>query len=360
MTQFKRASVLSLVMAIFAVFLTVQSVMAAGTASNTTISNRATISYSVGGVGQDVIESSEAGNTTPGAGNGLDTEFLVDNVINLTVISNGDMSVVPGTSDIALPFTVTNTGNTIQDYALSLSTISASITMDNVEIWIDVDESNSLTAGDLLAPTNNIEGLDPNTATPTDAVAHVIIIADAPSTATTSGITDTYSLTATTLNAGLGTVATETAGADTSGIDIVFADTLDGTRSGQDSANGIYTITSAVLSITKTSAVYSDPINGIISATNFPKAIPGAVVTYTILVSNTGTIDAEGVTIVDAMPLNTDYSPSSIVIDTISVTDGADADAADYNITNGSSVTAVIGTIPASGSSTVTFNVEIQ
>ncbi len=56
----------------------------------------------------------------------------------------------------------------------------------------------------------------------------------------------------------------------------------------------------ANLTITKTSTLISDPING---ATN-PKMIPGAIVEYAISVTNTGTgpVDANTITIIDPIP----------------------------------------------------------
>lgn len=56
----------------------------------------------------------------------------------------------------------------------------------------------------------------------------------------------------------------------------------------------------ALLEISKTSSVISDPVNG----TNNPKAIPGAVVEYAITVRNVGagTVDASSIVLLDVMP----------------------------------------------------------
>jgi uncharacterized repeat protein (TIGR01451 family) len=56
----------------------------------------------------------------------------------------------------------------------------------------------------------------------------------------------------------------------------------------------------ANLTITKTSALISDPVNG----TTNPKMIPGAIVDYTITVTNAGTgpVDANTITIIDPVP----------------------------------------------------------
>ena len=64
----------------------------------------------------------------------------------------------------------------------------------------------------------------------------------------------------------------------------------------------------ATLASTKVSTVLSDGV----SASN-PKAIPGAVVRYTIRVSNSGTLttDASSVFVLDALPPNFTYNASS-------------------------------------------------
>lgn len=60
------------------------------------------------------------------------------------------------------------------------------------------------------------------------------------------------------------------------------------------------------LAVTKSSQTFSDPVNG---ATN-PKAIPGGLVTYTIAVSNPGTlpVDNNSILVVDATPANLQLS----------------------------------------------------
>ncbi len=63
----------------------------------------------------------------------------------------------------------------------------------------------------------------------------------------------------------------------------------------------------AVLSVTKISSMISDGV----SATN-PKAIPGGVVRYCILVSNAGSANAAAVTVTDAIPATVIYVPGTL------------------------------------------------
>jgi uncharacterized repeat protein (TIGR01451 family) len=86
------------------------------------------------------------------------------------------------------------------------------------------------------------------------------------------------------------------------------------TRAGE----GAIEITSADLSMTKTALVVSDPINGTANA----KAIPGAVIQYTITVINAGSEDATNVVISDSLPAN-GFDLTDAYVELFSVTDDA-------------------------------------
>ncbi len=62
------------------------------------------------------------------------------------------------------------------------------------------------------------------------------------------------------------------------------------------------------LSVTKISQVISDPVNG----TTNPKAIPGAILQYCILISSAGSASAEAITATDTIPGNVTYNASSM------------------------------------------------
>jgi hypothetical protein len=94
-----------------ALILMMQPAVASGTASGTLISNVTTITYSVDNVEQDPLTSAAA-------------TFLVDNMVNLTVAETSGtfttVGVVGGAVDVITTFTVTNNGNTLQDYVLTV------------------------------------------------------------------------------------------------------------------------------------------------------------------------------------------------------------------------------------------------
>src|SRR5262249_30296588 len=83
---------------------------AVGTAAGTSISNSASVAYSVGGISQPVTNS----NTVT---------FVADRRINLTVAESGGAytDVTPGATAQVLTFTVTNSTNATLDFRLTAS-----------------------------------------------------------------------------------------------------------------------------------------------------------------------------------------------------------------------------------------------
>jgi hypothetical protein len=262
-----------------------QHALAAGTLAGTSINNQATMNFQIGGIAQTPVNS----NTST---------FKVDNKVIVTVAATGNAIVVPGSTNQVLAFTVTNNGNAAQRYALAV-TAQSGIAMNNIRIYRDTNGDGAYQAGtDTLYVDASTFG-----DIAADGVLKVLVLADTPSAATNSQ-TAVYDLVATTVDAGTTTVTTQTAGADDpTKVDVVFADAAgsdsgDAARDGKHSASATYTVSAAVLSFTKSSAVYSDPYSG----TTNPKAIPGAIVTYTMTIVNSGgAATASAVTISDSL-----------------------------------------------------------
>ena len=279
---------LAALLAVGMMFSLAQNAKAAGTASNTTISNSATLAYSVSGVSQTDITSTAA-------------TFVVDNKVNLTVAKVADApTIAPGSTKRALAYTVTNNGNTSQRYALSYTAGAATISsMSNVAIYRDVN-------GDNLWDTNDTLYVDAGTFgnVLADGSLKILIVADTPAGATNTQ-TAVFNLVATTVDADTTTVTTTTAGADTAGVDVVLADIAgsaagDGARDGKHSVSATYTVSASSLSVSKSVVLVCDPYNGV--TVNNPKNIPGSITKWTILVSNgAGAADATLTTISDAL-----------------------------------------------------------
>ena len=296
---------------------------AAGTLSGVSISNLASLNYSVGGTPQTLIESTAAGNTTAGAGNGSATSFVVDNKVNLSVVESGSAvtSVVPGAIDRITTFTVTNLGNTAQGFTfvaanqLAASAVIAgtadSIDVSNFRVFVDANGNGTYQSGTDTATA--ILTLAP------DASVTVFVLADIPVLAT-NGQQANVTLTATTTTAGTATAVVATAGADTAGVDIVLADAAtvesafvgtSAARDGQATARDAYRIASAVISVAKTSLLVCDPFNG--SAAD-RKNIPGSIVRWTITISNSATATASATLaqVTDTLNANTTFDPNLV------------------------------------------------
>lgn len=69
-----------------------------------------------------------------------------------------------------------------------------------------------------------------------------------------------------------------------------------------------FSVAEADITITKISSVLNDPING----TSNPKAIPGAVIQYCILISNAGNATATQIIATDAIPNNVSFVTGSM------------------------------------------------
>jgi uncharacterized repeat protein (TIGR01451 family) len=208
-------------------------------------------------------------------------------------------TVVPGALAQVTTFTVTNNGNTTQDFALAAADVAAgqalfgltdNFASTNVRVFVDNTAGAPATIGVFDAG---------DTATFVDELASgnsatVFVVVDVPVAQLNNDVA-LVSLTATTAAGAtpgvLGANVTETAGANTAGVDVVFADAAGSdeiARDGKHSARDAYKVVSAIISVAKTVTLLCDPFNG---NTN-PKNIPGAAVQYAITITNAGAANA--------------------------------------------------------------------
>ena len=316
---------------------------ALNTTAGTTISNSATVNYSVAGTAQPAIGSSPTGNTS---GVGTPTTFLVDNKVNLSLIETDSKaastaagqlgSALVSGSPVAV-FKLTNTGNFTQGYTLGpvtqltsdtfFGTPTSTFTLGNVKRVVSAASCVSATtvtpayAAEPLTDVASVASLAP------DTCVYIMVIGDTPvGAATGAGTIIQLSAKAVTANTLAALVPTPVGNPDTpNAVDIVFAD---GTANGHVTNNARdatafdddeYLVTNSALTVTKTSAVISDPTSG----TTNPKAIPGAVMEYTITVTNAAAAaTATNVVIKDLIPANTTFVSGSITLNAAAVTDG--------------------------------------
>lgn len=330
--------------------------LATGTAAGSTISNFATVGYSVGGVPQTGVTS----NTT---------NFTVDRKIDLLVTEPGNatVAVTPGQSAAFTTFVVRNNGNATMDFKLTVAQLSGGTaphtgtdTFDVTapSLFADTNLNGTYDAGTDLAITFLDEVLQ-------DTQRTVFVVANVP-VAATNGQIAALSLTAQAEAGGTGgtegAVLADNAGtANTAGIDNVFADTVAGTddvvKDGKSSARDDYTVTAPVLTVTKQSRIVSDPINN----TTNPKMIPGATVEYCIVVANSGTSAANSVAIADTLPTQTTGDTTYGLFQNGTFTAGT----CNLDGTAGGTITATavngsLGTLAAGATRTIYFRVTIN
>lgn len=281
---------------------------AGGTTAGVTISNQANLSYAVGGVNQTGIASSPAGSNNA---TGATTDFVVDNKINHTVVTTDATArnTVPGAPTAVSNFSVTNTGNYQQGYALSVVNVATGQTVLTVNDTID------LVPGSCVINVNGTGATNINTLA-VDANTPVAVTCAIPGTAV-NGDGIAIALVAQAAEAGTngGTLMTATAGAGTAAaVDVVFADlagldpVADGNRDGRASGRSVYSVVTASLLVSKTLTTLCDPVNG----DTQPKNIPGAFVRYTVTIANTGSASATLSQITDALNANVDFDPDLI------------------------------------------------
>ena len=271
---------------------------AAGTTAGSTISNTATVNYSVGGVAQTPVSN------TP-------TTFTVDRKVVFRVDETAPVAttvVAPGQAGAVTTFTVSNTSNTAIDFGLAVTQQAGGTAAhggtDNFDvttptIYVDTNGNGVYDAGTDQAVTY----LDELAA---DTSKTIFVVSTIPAGRVTGDVA-AVTLTAQARDGGTagsqGAISANTAGANTAGIDTVLADTAyDANNTASDGlgvAKDDYTVQAAALTAVKTVVPVSDGFNTGANA----KMIPGAVVQYCIIVSNAaGGGAATGVSISDPVP----------------------------------------------------------
>jgi uncharacterized repeat protein (TIGR01451 family) len=307
------------------------AVHAIGTAAGTNITNTATVAYSVGGTPSTITSNT--------------TTLAVAELVNVTLaLQSPAVSVAAGATNEALLFLVTNTGNGDEIVTLAGDSVLVGDDFDPIPaapyIYFDSDGSGDLSPADTpyVAGSN-----DPLLAA--DGSVAVLLVNDIP-----PGLPDgeygRSELTAT-ASTGTGAPGTVVPGQGTGGVDAVI-----GTSGGQAAVFGQYLVGDILLSAVKSQAVL-DPFGG-------SQPIPGAAITYQIVVTATGSGAALGAAFTDAIPASTTYVPGSLRLNGAPLTDVVDADAGSF-ATSPARVAVGLGDLTsAAGPQTIDFRVTID
>ncbi|MFM9853225.1 MAG: hypothetical protein ACKVOJ_10535 [Sphingomonadaceae bacterium] len=301
--------------------------MAAGTTAGTTISNTATATF-----------NDPAGNQQSQPSNTVD--ILVDELLDVVVDATdaSDVVVTPGATQRVLTYSVTNSGNGSEAFRLTANPTIGGDQFDPTVTSIVIDNGDGVFGpGD----TVYVAGSNDPVLAPDGSVT-VFILSTIPAGAVDSdrGFAE---LTAAAVT-GTGAPGTTFPGAGQGGGAAVVGST------GADSTDrGAYIIQSATLSFVK-SAVTADPFGG-------TRPVPGAIVTYTLVATVSGSGSLSNAQISDTVPIGTTYQAGTITLQGGALTDATDGDAGQFTL---GAVSVSLGTVPAGQTRTVTFRTKIN
>ena len=303
---------------------------AAGTAAGTIISNIVTLNYSVGGIALPAIASAPA-------------SLTVDEIIDLTLTWQDGAPVNVNTPDSndPLTFQLVNTGNGSETFTLSRNNT------------LGGDQYNPISsATPIYLESNGTPGLQTGVGGDTpyggsltlaaDGNATIYVVSDTPA-GLTNGNLGKVQLTAVSATAGaagaaLGTVLN---GQGDGGVAAVV-----GVPLAQAQATGSYLVSGLSLVVTKS----------VISPTNPSNLVPGASITYRVLVTLSGTGTAGNLVISDPIPAQVSYQPNSTTVSggaaCAPCSDGVDADPVAFSA---NTLTITLGNVAAPASFTIQF-----
>lgn len=263
----------------------------------------------------------------------------VDEVLDVVVASLDPGPINTGVDNVVLSFSVTNTGNGAESFALSAEPSVAGNDFDLIvgDIAVDTNSNGVYDEGvDLLLSS---PAVTPEIAA--DSSATVFLLATI-SSGTLDAARSTVQLEARALT-GSGTPGDVITGAGQGGSDAVV-----GATGAMGFAVGEVIFSSQSVTLSK-SAIVSDPFGG-------SAPIPGAIIAYSII-AEVGGGSVENLIIADPIPVGTTYVPGTLQLNSAPLTDSSGDDAGEFNV---SGVSVALGTVAAGTSNTIQFNVRIE
>lgn len=273
----------------------------AGIAAGTVVSNVASVTYSsTSGGGLLPAVSSSPGDITVAAK-------------PYVTLSNTALALTGQPGDTLMyRFSVTNSGNSNDVFDFTTSSTQGFTN----RIWLDANNDGIPgNDGDVLLTDTDSDGKVDTGSIPAGTVAYIIV-----AVVVTPGTMD-MTVDATT---------------------VTIASSVDPTVTG---------------TVTLTTTVHAPVLSIVKSVSPTGAQPPGAVLTYTVVVSNNGHGTATGLQIVDMIPTNTTYQAGTIKVDGSARSDAIDGDNAELQ---GGSIVVRFNTVGPGGSNTVTFDVKID
>ncbi len=299
---------------------------ATGVSAGTLIQNTASATYTSG--------------TANGSINSNTVTVKVDELLDVAVAGLTSTPVSTGSGTAVLAYSVTNTGNGPEAFKITVNPTVTGNSFDTVvqSIVVDTNGNGTYDAGvDQVLATG---ASTPSIAA--DGSLKVFVLVTLPAGAADGG-TSQIRLTAESAT-GSGTPGTVFAGQGDGGGDAVVG-------SSGAKANGLDSVIAALAAVSLTkSASILDPFGT-------AQPVPGAVVTYTLVASVSGSGNAEALHVTDIIPSGTTYQPGTLKLEGGPLTDAADTDA---GVASSSGIDVTLGTVAGGSTRTVKFSVKIN
>ncbi len=334
--------------------------MAAGTLAGDDVTNNVSVSFNVNGTAQTAAADSDT--------------FKVDRkiIFDLVTTDTAEVGVAPSEIDALLTYTISNTSNDTLDFTISPLDMSGGTAItgtDNIDtvassLYYCVDNNDNNMCDTATELNVNVNDLAP------DSDRTVWVYGDIP-TAVSNGNIAGVTVTAVALDSAGAALTNDSGAADIAtgagAVQNVFADT---DNNNSEAANSGYIVEAALLTVTKLSRVVSDPVTTAAGGTN-PKAIPGAIVEYCIVVSNASTASgtATGVNVSDnlsqvgltAINYDSTFTPlkNGTSFTGVTCATGGTADAGAYNAGT-DTVSATLSDLAPGNTRTLIFRVVVQ
>ena len=301
--------------------------LAEGVFAGTLIENTATATYDDG----DATRTIDSNTVT------LRVDELLD--VTVTSLDAGPIGTAPG--EAVLTFEVTNKGNGPEAFNLTANPTVAGNDFDTTITSIAVDTNGNGVYDPgvdvILTAPEATEILDPE-----EAIT-VFVIVEVP-----AGVTDTQESDVELLAEAV--TGTGAAGTTFAGQGVDGGDAIVGTTGADDSAVGSLIVGITTVDLTKAVSVV-DPFGG-------TSAVPGAVATFTITATVSGSGSVDDLVVTDAIPADTTYVPGSLTLDTNPLTDVSGDDAGEASDASG--ITVDLGTVAGGTIQTITFDVTLD
>jgi uncharacterized repeat protein (TIGR01451 family) len=311
---------------------------ARGADAGSTISNTASVDYTVGTV------------TTTTSSNTVNVTVAEILAVEVTPPAS-PLPVAPGQTQRALRFRVENIGNGPEAFAFTVNSNLGGDDFDPVAsspaIYLD-DGDGVVGAGDTpYQPGVNDPVLNE------DAFVWVLVVHNIPTTVT-DGQNALISLTANArTNTGAGTPGLVYAGAGQGGTDAVVGERSPGVGAASETEQGEYEVEAVTVTANKTQTI-TDTFGA-------SRPLPGATIRYSVAVNAVGSGTATTVVFTDNIPAGTEYVAGSLRLNGTPLTDAAADDAGVYEAAPTPRVRVTIGNLAQSdGTRTIEFDVTIN